>query len=129
MQSRWIGRLRVFLAYVLAVLLTMAAFGAVLAVLWAVLPRSLTLWRLGSVLLSAGLAVALGGATLGWIIPTIPRLHGGIFGVVLAAVGSIYILGPSLWVPVISLGFGSAAIAGAAASQRWRRTGPRAAHS
>ncbi|MGA9533635.1 MAG: hypothetical protein WBR18_13040 [Anaerolineales bacterium] len=119
MESRWMERLRLPLAYILASLLTMAMFGALLAAFWAVVPDSSTLWREGSVWLAAALATVGGGAVVAWLARSRRFLLAGIFGALLAAPSSLYILGPNWKVPLIGFAFGLTAVVGAAIAQRW----------
>jgi hypothetical protein len=119
-ESKWVEPLRLPLAYSLAAVFTFAAFGALLAGFWALIPRSQVPWRELGVWLAAGLATAGGGAIIARLVRSRKVLAAAVFGCALAAPSSLYIVGPSWLVPVIGFISGLTAAAGAVAVQQWK---------
>lgn len=92
---RWGRVIRMLGSLILASLTTLASFGVLLAAAWAVVgerPEP----RLAAALMSAGIAVALGGFIISWMAgsegPAVP----GAFGLLFGGASFLYVLGPDL---------------------------------
>lgn len=84
-------------AIALGALSTLVAWGASLALLWAIVPGDATSYKLVTLLLASGVGLVAGGYVSGRVADTRRVSFGLILGAVVGGCASLY-LGPNLWV-------------------------------
>jgi hypothetical protein len=114
----WVIWLRTGMAYPLAALGAFAAFGILLAPLWALTPSPEVALRMVGLFLAAAISTGAGGVMIAQLLGDRAILHGALWGTLLATGSAIYLFGPSPVAPLYGVGFGLIAMAGAGLGTR-----------